>query len=388
MAEGMKVEIITYDADPDHGGFGARVYSLVSMFSQFAEVTVVLTDWFRGPEIANVDYVREPVRDSLLSKLRRLRTYYKTDFRKRIVRDPPDIAIVESLDLLGLHQYGRDVPLILDEHNVYWDLLQYEMINSPFFKTWLGRRATVRGWLVPRLMERAKSFEINAVKRATRTLVSSESDRSLLLAELPELKDGIRVLPNCIDLRQFSSQPNQVNTNIVIFVGNYNYLPNREAAFLIARRLAPALAEAKFLLIGSNPPIEAAGASNVRCTGYVKDLRSLLETAAVCIAPLAKGSGTRLKILTYLAAGRAVVATTKACEGLEVQDGVQLLIRDDEEGFLAAVRSLLHDAGLRSQLGANGRLLVERKYDWRLYVDWLRELGTEIVEARREGEAA
>ncbi len=384
----MKVEIITFDADPDRGGFGTRVHSLVSMFSQFAEVRVVLTDWFRAPEIPRVKYEREPIKDSLRSKLRRLRNYYKTDFPKRRVRDTPDITIVESLDLVGLHQYGNEVPLVLDEHNVYWELLRYEMVNSPFFKTWLGKRARVRRWLIPYLLKRAKSFEVDAIRQATRTLVASESNRDLLLAELPELEGKIRVLPNCIDLERYPQLEDTHQGRSIVFIGNYNYVPNREAALYVSTVLAPALPEASFVLAGSDPPTGVSQAGNVVVTGYVHDLRPMLETAAVCIAPLTQGSGTRLKILTYLAFGKAVVATTKACEGLEVRDDVHLLIRDNLEGFRSAIRRLMSDTSLRQRLASGGRKLVETRYDWRVYVGWAKDFATEVQEATHTARAS
>lgn len=370
----MKVEIITFEADPNRGGFGARVHSLVRMFSKFAEVRVVLTDWFGGAQLPEITYVPEPTQDSMLSRIRRLRTYYKTDFPAREATDPPDLTVVESLDLMGLHQWGEEVPMILDEHNVYWELLAYDMVNDPFFRTWLGRRALVRRWLVPRLQKRAKAFELAALRRAALTLVTSEPDRHILIRELPELQDRIHVLPNCVDLDRFPISDAPSAGNDVVFLGNYNYIPNQEAAFFVSRSLAPGLPEARFLLVGKNPPPGSEVGGNVVATGYVEDLNAVLGPAAVCIAPLTQGSGTRLKILTYLAARKAVVATTKACEGLEVRDGVHLLIRDDPQGFRSAIQQLLDDSDLRGRLGRQGRSLVESKYDWRGYVDWMADL--------------
>ncbi len=377
----VKVEIITFDADPDRGGFGARVHSLIRMFSEFAEVRVVLTDWLEGPQLPGVTYLSKPVQDSTKSRVRRLRTYYKTDFPTREPIDPPDLTVVESLDLLGLHQWGDAVPMILDEHNVYWELLSYEMVNAPFFKTWIGRRALVRRWLVPRLQGRAKAFEVAALRRATRTLVTSERDRLILIQELPELQDRIHVLPNCLDLDRIPVSAEPPAGNDVVFLGNYNYIPNQEAAFFVSRSLAPGIPEARFLLVGKNPPAASLVGENVVATGYVEDLSSVLGPAAVCIAPLTQGSGTRLKILTYLAAGKAVVATTKACEGLAVQDGEDLLIRDDPEDFRSGIQELLEDHDLRYHLGRQGRALVESTYDWRVYVDHVADLVRDVLDA-------
>lgn len=383
----MKIEIITPDADPERGGFGTRVHSLVNMFSQFAQVTVVRTDWFGGPEVPGVRYENEPVKDSLRSKLRRLRTYYKTDFPRRRRDESPDFAIIENLDLVGLHQDADSVPWVLDEHNVYWDQLRYEMVNSPFFKTWLGRRAPVRNWLVPRLQRRARDYEVDALRRAAHTLVTSPADRRMILEELPDLADRLHVLPNSIDVASLPESEGPIETNRVLFVGNYNYVPNREAATFISRTLAPALPEAQFLLVGSHPPPDLPG-RNVIALGYVEDLPPVLAKAAVCIAPLTHGSGTRLKVLTYLAAGKAVVATTKGCEGLEVEDGVHLLIRDEAPRFRKAIQQVLSDPDLRKRLASAGRHLVERRYDWRVYVEWAKDFARTVQAPPRAQTAA
>src|SRR5207247_5066897 len=177
---------------PDHGGFGARVHGLVSMFASFADVRVLMTDWFNGPRVAGVEYASMPIPDTLRTRLGRLKTYYRRDFPKRDGVDPPDLVVAESLDLLGLHQYGPRVPLILDEHNVYWNLLPYDIVNAPFFRGWVGRRSAVRRRLVPKLLARAKRFEVQAIRRYARTMMTSAEDRAAILAlcteEVPRLR--------------------------------------------------------------------------------------------------------------------------------------------------------------------------------------------------------
>jgi glycosyltransferase involved in cell wall biosynthesis len=62
--------------------------------------------------------------------------------------------------------------------------------------------------------------------------------------------------------------------------------------------------------------------------------------------------------------GKAVVSTSIGCEGLDVRDGWNILIRDDAAGFAAAIRELLSDAALRERLGANARTTVVEAYGW------------------------
>ncbi len=378
----MKVEIITFDADPEHGGFGARVYALVRMFAAFADVRVVLTDWNHGDRVPGVRYEFEPVSDTFRSKIRRLVTYYKTDFPRRAATDRPDVVVVESLDLLGMDTYGEGVPLILDEHNVYWNLLRYDMTTTPFFQTRLGRRRFVRRLLTPYLLSRERVFERRAIRRAAVTLTTSAQDREILLAALPGFDDRIQVIPNCIDLDRFHYSPGPTSSSDVLFVGNFAYTPNREAALFVSRELQPRLPEARFVLAGAHPPSEIQGNPGVHAPGYVEDLGPLVAEARVCIAPLFQGSGTRLKILTYLAAGKPVVATHKACEGLGVEDGVQLLLREDAAAFAAAVRGLLSDTASCRRLGEAGRRFVETTYDWRVYVPRLQGIAEAVLASR------
>lgn len=361
----MKIEVLTFDADPDHGGFGARVHSLIRLLAEFADVRVVLTDWFQAPSVPRVEYVRQPVPETSLTRLRRLRTYYRTDFPPRTPREPTDLTIVESLDLLGLYLPETGGRLLMDLHNVWWELLQYEMVNAPFFKSWLGRRSWVRGWLLPRLQRRAKTFEVEALHRAAGVMVTSEADRDKLLRALPDLTTPLHVVPNCVDLDAIPQTPPS-GGDAVLFVGGFNYVPNREAATFIAEELAPRLPETTFLLVGSHPP--ALDTPNVRALGFVEDLSDVFPQAAVCVAPLTQGSGTRLKVLTYLAAGKAVVATRKAVEGLAVEDGRHLLLREKPAEFAEAVQDLLEDPARRASLGRTGRELVEASYDWRVHV--------------------
>lgn len=374
----MNVEIITPDADPDHGGFGARVHGIVSMFSRFANVRVVRATWHDGPRIRGVEYCDIPVHDSAVTRLSRLGTWYRTRFPARPPSDPPDFVVVESLELLGLHQYGPRVPMVLDEHNVYWNLLEYDLESAPFFRGWVGRRNSVRRWLVPRLLERARRFEAQAIRRSVRTLVVSDVDRGQILAECPDVAPKLRIVPNCIDTSRIRALPPSSASRDVVFVGDFNYLPNREAAAFVSRRLAPQIPEARFLLVGASPPEDLHPPPNVVATGRLRDLSGSLREAAVCIAPLSRGSGTRIKILTYLAAARPVVATAKACEGLPLQDGEGVLIRDDPDEFRDAVRELLEDRYWGRRLGAEGRAWVESTHDWRVHVPALQKIAMEV----------
>jgi len=73
------------------------------------------------------------------------------------------------------------------------------------------------------------------------------------------------------------------------------------------------------------------------------------------------GTGIKNKLLEAMAAGAPAVATSLACRGLEVRDGTELRIADDDEAFAAAVVNLLREPG---HVGAGGREYAMRCHDW------------------------
>jgi glycosyltransferase involved in cell wall biosynthesis len=125
----------------------------------------------------------------------------------------------------------------------------------------------------------------------------------------------------------------------------------------------------------STPGTEAsADPPDVVVTGLVADMTDELARADVVVVPLRSGSGTRLKILEAMAHGVPVVSTTIGAEGLDVQDGVHLLVADTAEAMVAAVERLQDDPGLRARLVANARARFDEGYEDRAAADRIHDV--------------
>lgn len=190
----------------------------------------------------------------------------------------------------------------------------------------------------------------------------------------------VRVIPNGIDLDAYASvragrsrRAAATSAAALLFVGSFWYEPNRIAAReLIGDVLPRVRAElgttTRLLLVGAAPDapmLEAArGDRALIVTGRVADVRPFLALADVVVVPLRHGGGTRLKILEAFAAGRPVVATAKAIEGLEVRDGEHLLVREDAPQIAAAVCALVRDRDRGRALAERAYELVRERYGW------------------------
>ena len=80
-----------------------------------------------------------------------------------------------------------------------------------------------------------------------------------------------------------------------------------------------------------------------------------------------RGGGTKLKMLEYLASGKAIVSTYKAAEGLDLENEKDLLMsKYPDAEFIQLVLRCIKDENLRKSLAINARKKAELLYDWEL----------------------
>jgi glycosyltransferase involved in cell wall biosynthesis len=271
-----------------------------------------------------------------------------------------DVVLFEGVKIAG-YRLPVSVRTVIDQHNLEHELLQ----RASEYERSLLRKAY-------NLMEyhRLRPIELARCRQADLLVVTSERERAILASLLA--RHDIRVVPNGVDEHQFSPSPQrQELPHRVIFTGTFSYFPNVQAVLFFADHCWPYIQaqvpNATWQIVGRQPPPAVqrlAERRGIAVTGPVAAVPPLLDTAAVAIAPLLVGSGTRLKILEALAMEKAVVSTSVGCEGLAVRSGEHLLIADDAVSMAAEVVRLLRAPELRAALGRAGRALVERAYRW------------------------
>jgi glycosyltransferase involved in cell wall biosynthesis len=254
-------------------------------------------------------------------------------------------------------------PIIVDCHNIFQPL-KIKEAN-----------------LMRRIIETC--IEKMVYKFADLILTVSEKERRVLMS-YGIRKVPIEVVPNGVDNKVFSKPKSNLkileeyglkNKRIVIFVGNMQYAPNKEAVSLIAMKIAPmvkkVIKNAVFVIVGRTDDLKY---KNLKYLGVVKNIAPIIAASDVAIAPLVNGAGTRLKILEYFSCGLPVVSTTVGVEGLDVQNGVHCIIEDDMAMFASKVSQILNDPKLSMQLGNSARQLVTEKYDWLKIAYYLNEV--------------
>jgi glycosyltransferase involved in cell wall biosynthesis len=108
-----------------------------------------------------------------------------------------------------------------------------------------------------------------------------------------------------------------------------------------------------------------------------------MAKAAVYVVPIRVGGGTRLKILDAMAMGKAIVSTTIGCEGIEVNDGEDIVIADKPTDFAEKTIELLRNRELRERLGRNARKTAEEVYSWGKIAPELERVYEELAGMRK-----
>ena len=199
-----------------------------------------------------------------------------------------------------------------------------------------------------------------------------DADNLSRLYRIP--RNRVTVIPNCGRALIYQNVKKYTcNRLTVIFVGTFDHLPNTYGAKILVEKIMPVVREAvpdvQFVIVGPNPPqwLSDAGANfkeNLVVTGEVDDVRPFIASATVAVAPIYQGSGTRLKLIEYMHLGKPIVSTTKGAEGLDVQNDVNIIVRDNPSDFALAVIKLINDTQLATTISRNCKDLALKKYSW------------------------
>lgn len=220
----------------------------------------------------------------------------------------------------------------------------------------------------------AARFERELLRSFDHTVALSDVDAATLRALSPGSR--IDVVPSGTMLPDLPDSVDRADAPTITFVGYYKHQPNVDAAKWLATEIMPLVRrrapDARLRLVGRGAPAAVADLAQpgvVEVAGFVEDLAQELADATVIALPLRMGGGLRGKLLEAWAAGRPVVATPVACEGLEPEGGVHCLIASDAQRFADSIVTLLQDDALRLHLGASGRLLARQRYSVEASVD-------------------
>jgi glycosyltransferase involved in cell wall biosynthesis len=281
----------------------------------------------------------------------------------------------------------RNVPLVLE-------------VNAPLAE----EQQRYRGVTLPGL---ARALEQWVWRRADVIIVVSD----LLARHLVEVgvqAERVNVLPNAVDLRQFEMVRPTAGTQdnarasgfpVVGFIGTFKQWHGVDSLLVAFAQLRLAHKDAQLLLVGDGPlrdslkdDVARLGLqASVTFAGSIShgEIPRALANIDIAVAPYPDIDGfyfSPLKIFEYMAAGRAIIASSvgQIAKVLRHEEQALLFTPGDTSELVLCLDRLARDPVLRDRLGRNARDTV-RQYTWTNNVSRILSLVEAAQRARRYG---
>jgi glycosyltransferase involved in cell wall biosynthesis len=293
---------------------------------------------------------------------------------------PPDVV---EIHFQAMAQYvavpaRRNLPRILVDYDPA-SAWATEMLAGTTGPRRLLRRAEVAAW---RRNERTTRPRFNAI------VVFADSD----LREIGSTAGPAKLVrvPLAVEVPARALDPAGADPPTIVFVGSFGHPPNVDAANWLARSIFPRVLErvpeARLELVGQAPrgDVLALAGARVSVQGSVPDVTPYLDRAAVVVAPIRLGGSMRMKVLEAMAAGKALVATPRAAEGVDAVAAEHFVLASDEDEMVDALATLLLDPERREALARRARSWAEQTLGWAHGVTAFEQLYDELAEARAD----
>lgn len=371
---------------PLHSGGQIRMYNLLKRLSRRHSITLV--SFIRSDEertylkkLSFCESVHVVVRGRAWQPSYVLRaTFGKYPFllstydnaRMRILLD--QILSRKTYDLVHLEPFyvmpsipKFSIPLVISEHNIEYEVYESYVHHFPipFLRPFLS-------WDVGKL----RRWERNAWKKAQGLTAVSREDASTIgsYSSCP-----VEVVPNGVDLPAFPfRKPIKRKNPTIVFVGNFRWYPNRDAANMLIKTIWPEIQkripDSRLIIAGrdmthelKNRIVQAGG----HALDAIENISKVYTNADILVAPHAIAGGTKFKMLEAMASGLPVVTSKEGMFGLQVLPDTHYFQAQYAHEYVEQVYRIWENVALAERVALSARMHVESMYSWEHITDIL-----------------
>lgn len=277
---------------------------------------------------------------------------------QKLMEEKFDLIHAETFYVMP-HIPKTSIPVLLVEQTIEYLVYRHfaDEFKIPFIKSLLYID-----------VYKTKYWELKYWQQAQRVVAMSYEDKKSMLFQLPRL--DVDIVPNGVDSEFFAKKIKQRSkTPIILYLGNFTWLQNREAAQVLLKKIWPQIKSrvknCQLWIIGKDAKSFFSNfeSGEIR-VDEVRDVREVYQQASVLVAPIYGGGGTRYKNLESFASGLPVVTTSIGIRGTQAKDGEEVIIRDDPKDIADAAVQLLSDKNLYNKIASNAKKMVRQIYDW------------------------
>ena len=384
----MKILIISpfFPYPPDSGG-AIRIYNLVKHLSSLHEITLLsyinpdqlqfqkdLSPYCRMVSLPLPEKSRSPLFHAryLFSELPYSLVYKDDQFKEKLIEISQDTWDIIQFEFLPFAHYVDCLPKfakkVVVEHYIALES------RKRLMKFW---KPSYKKFYYFLELGKIRTYEQAIFDKFDLCLVTSKDHEQKLRAW--KTSSRIRVSHNGVDTDHFTPLNGKafhksIDTHPkLVYMGAFHLEPaNIDGLIYLLEDILPLIEKEVpgigLEIIGKGLPCDfnkKYGNKKITIHGYMEDIRPVLGRAHAFLIPLRGGSGTKIRILTAMAMGIPVVATSMAANGFDLEQNKHILIGDTPQRFAEQTIKILKDFKLNHTIGDAGRQLVENKYSWK-----------------------
>lgn len=252
------------------------------------------------------------------------------------------------------------VPIIFDIHTLLeTELHHYDLLPTKSMTMWV-----------------AKQFDRIIPKYADYIICVSEEIQNKLVRDAKVSPDKISVIPNGVELERFlvaSPESNRERRQLIIaYAGNFSPYQRIDLllkAFTLIQDTNPGIVleiHSEDDINKIKPLIKEHGLEesvNIFYTPFI-DLPQQLARADILLNPKPDGAGIPIKLLNYMAAGKAIVTFPGSAHRIVHQHTGWVVNGNSPSDFAKGISHLVDNENLRTAMGINARNYVKENYIW------------------------
>lgn len=249
------------------------------------------------------------------------------------------------------------IPVVYRAHNIE-STLWFEMAQQ---KPWYVK------WYYRHLSKRINSFEKKAALLADAIMPISPTDAFFF--KTANIQAPIFELPTSVEATTNTATPPEKPD--LFYIGGLDWQPNIEGLLWFTNHVWPLvlrqIPDLKLHVAGRNASRQLAAklhnTPHLIFYGEINNAAHFFGSHHIMISPLFSGSGIRIKILEAMASGKAVVATPKAVQGLNIVDYEHVLLANNPTSFARLLVELLHNHSLQLMLQNNAKKYIRNNFN-------------------------
>jgi hypothetical protein len=212
-------------------------------------------------------------------------------------------------------------------------------------------------------------YEKFCCKVSDKIIVCSKREKELFMVNYNLKSEKIIVLANWMNpplivrdkdsiIKEFA--PN--NEVIITFIWKLDYLPNKEAVDFLVSNIDKVEWNIKILIIWPWSEIYSTiQTDKIVFVWYKENIYDYINASDICLSPIEKWSGTRLKMFEYIILNKTILSTPKGAEWIDIKD-VEWLFITEMSIFIDKLNHVIEN---KIYLNKNDNTFFIEKYLWK-----------------------